>query len=65
MIVLVSAWFFGWIEWHKSDAAILGGTSIKKFEFFGTHVAIPLIAIIGTILWGYGDLLPWLSQVKC
>jgi len=65
MVVLVSAWLFGWIDWHKSEAGILGGGPIKKFDFFAKHFAVPFVAIIGTLTWGYGDLLPWISQAKC
>lgn len=65
LIVLVSAFLFGWTEWHKPEGGPLGGGKIKKFGLFEPHFAIPLTAIIGTLLWGYGDLVPWLSKERC
>jgi hypothetical protein len=57
VIALVSAALYSLIEWHKSDAGVLGGT-IKRFRFFSPYFMLPLLLAMGTVIWGYGDLLP-------
>lgn len=57
VIALVSAALYSLIEWHKPDAAVLEGT-IKRFKFFSPYFMLPLLLAVGTVIWGYGDLLP-------
>ena len=65
LVVLVSAVLFAWVEWHTPNHALLSGGRLPKFSFFSPLVSLPLIAVFGTLLWGYGDLLPWLQSTKC
>lgn len=61
-IVLVSALFFAWVDWHPPASGQLSGGKVEKFSIWSPLFALPLIAVIGTIIWGYGDLLPSLPD---
>ena len=57
LVVLISAAAYGWIMWHEPKGGLLGGGPINRFEPFHPLLMIPLLGALGTIMWGYGDML--------
>jgi hypothetical protein len=58
LIVLLSAIGLGVVAWYEPNYGLLSGGKIKRWHFFHPLVMLPALGIIGTVLWGYGDLLP-------
>lgn len=59
LIVLVSGALYGWIDWFRSGNEHEDDIDLRQFHVLESHFAIPFIAVLGTLIWGYGDLLPW------
>ncbi|MBY5385212.1 hypothetical protein [Rhizobium leguminosarum] len=57
--MIASALAFGWISWHEPKTMLLSGGQVTTWSFFNPLFILPLIAFIGTVIWGYGDLLPF------
>ncbi|XHC10656.1 hypothetical protein ABWH98_24520 [Labrenzia sp. ac12] len=65
LLVLNAAAFYAFIEWHKADGGKLSGGKLKRYSLFNPFIVLPIIAALGTVVWGYGDLLPLLSLKGC
>lgn len=59
LLVLISASAYGLLVWYASDVAVVSGSTIKKWHPFHPLFMLPFLGFVGTILWGYGDLLPF------
>lgn len=59
LLVLVSAGGLGWMTWLDPKLTFLSGGPRNKFDWLHPLVMLPLIGVVGTIIWGYGDLLPF------
>ncbi|WP_210168388.1 hypothetical protein [Aminobacter sp. DSM 101952] len=53
-IVLVSALAFGWTAWHEAPKML-----VNRLAFFHPLCMLPALALLGTLIWGYGDLVPF------
>ncbi len=60
-VVFISAVCYAVIEWHEPKAALLDGGPVRKLRLFNPLFLLPLLAAIGTLVWGYGDLLPFFA----
>lgn len=59
LVVLISAVSYGWFTWHLTNVAIPSGGPVRRFSLFDPYFMLPLLGVVGTILWGYGDLVPF------
>lgn len=62
LVVLLSAIAFGWVAWHEPRGGMLDGGPVNRWAFFHPLFMLPFLGLVGTILWGYGDLLPFGSR---
>ncbi|RWB64377.1 MAG: hypothetical protein EOQ48_01805 [Mesorhizobium sp.] len=53
-IVLISALAFGWTAWHEVPKLVVNRPAV-----FHPLLMLPALALFGTFVWGYGDLLPF------
>jgi hypothetical protein len=53
------------VDWHEPNAAMLDGGPVPRFRLLDPMVAIALQVALGTLIWGYGDLVPLLSRASC
>ena len=58
IVVFISAIMFAYSNWHDSKGGRLDGGPVEKFEFWNPNLLMPIIAGVGTLIWGYGDLVP-------
>lgn len=58
-IVLISAPGFGCTAWHDTTGGMFSGGPASRLTFLHPLFLLPALAFIGTIIWGYGDLLPF------
>jgi hypothetical protein len=59
IVVFASALCYALVDWHKSDAAVPSGSPVKKLSLVEPLFVCPLFGTIGTLMWGYGDLITW------
>jgi hypothetical protein len=59
VLVLASALAYGWISWHDPKTMHLSGGKISNWALFNPLFMLPFLGFVGTIIWGYGDLLPF------
>ena len=64
-ISLVAAVLFAFVSWYGSEGFKLDGGRVPKWSLLNPNVALPLVALLGTITWGYGDMVPWFSSKGC
>lgn len=58
-IALVAAALFAFINWYSMEGMVLDGGNVPLFSWLNPNVILSLIALIGTVTWGYGDLMPF------
>lgn len=54
VVVLLSAAGYGLVSWHEATSLM-----VNKLSPFHPLFMLPLLGVVGTLLWGYGDLLPF------
>lgn len=59
LLVLMAAVGFGIIEYINPETTYLSGRKKRTFHLNNPLVALPFIAAVGTLIWGYGDLIPF------
>ncbi|MBZ9892302.1 hypothetical protein LB559_30695 [Mesorhizobium sp. BR1-1-3] len=59
VIALIVTGLFAVVEWHKDRRNLLSGGTIEKFDPWHPQVVLPVLAGIGTLIWAFGDFLPW------
>lgn len=64
-LVLLSAVLFAWVEWHRPHGELFSEFRARRPTWRSPYITLPLIAVFGTLIWGYGDLLPWVSKFGC
>jgi hypothetical protein len=64
-VTLVAAIGAALLDWHDPKAMALDGGKLPIFRLLNPIVALALQVALGTIIWGYGDLLPILSRTGC
>lgn len=62
VVVFAAALCYALVDWHKSDAAVFSGSPVKKLSLMEPLFVCPLFGTIGTIIWGYGDLITWFGN---
>lgn len=64
IISLTAAALYAVLDWHKNDAALPSGSRTQPFKLLDPKILLPLLGVVGTLIWGYGDLIPLWSS-KC
>ena len=67
-VVLIALAVFAPIQYFAdADASVarLSGKLIAPLSMFDPFFAPPILAIVGTLLWGYGDLVAPFAQGVC
>lgn len=64
-IVLISAGLYAAIEWHTPKGGMLDGGLVEKLKLFNPLFLLPLLGVLGTAIWGYGDLFPLFGSGGC
>lgn len=59
VITLMTAALYAVLDWHDPKATVLSGAKIKSIKIFDPYITLPILAVIGTAVWGYGD---WLLE---
>lgn len=57
-ISLVAATIFAFMSWYAAPNSVLDSGGLPKFSWRNPNFALPVVALIGTMVWGYGDMLP-------
>lgn len=65
VITLAAALAYAVLEWHDSGTALLSGQRAPIWSFFKPAFVLPVLAAVGTAVWGYGDLLPIFESTGC
>ncbi|WP_448954840.1 hypothetical protein [Labrys neptuniae] len=58
-VVLIAATAYAWVEWHSVSGGLLSGGPVNRFAIWESGWLLPALAAGGTLIWGYGDLLPF------
>ncbi len=64
MITFISAALYALTAWHEPKGGYLDGGPLNKIRPFEPMFLLPFLGLLGTIIWGYGDLLPFFGT-KC
>jgi hypothetical protein len=56
-ISLVAAALFAFVSWYSIDGFKLSGGAVPKLNLLNPNLALPVVALTGTLIWGYGDAL--------
>lgn len=59
VVSLTAAALYAAIDWHAPKGGALSGGLVEKLRTFNPKFLLPFLAGIGTLIWAYGDLLPW------
>ncbi|GJE27540.1 hypothetical protein [Methylobacterium organophilum] len=65
VITVAAALAYATLEWHDPGTAHLSGARAPVWSFFKPAFVLPVLAALGTAVWGYGDLLPTLQTIGC
>ncbi|KYH02493.1 hypothetical protein [Bradyrhizobium sp. DOA1] len=65
IVVLAAAALYAVLEWHDPKSAMLSGGRIQRIWFYNPAFLLPLLGAAGTLIWGYGDLLPFFGSAGC
>ncbi|TPJ77180.1 hypothetical protein [Mesorhizobium sp. B2-6-2] len=65
IITFTAAALYAVREWHEPKTGLLSGGEVERIHIWNPLFLLPLLAAIGTLIWAYGDLLPWLSSKGC
>lgn len=65
IVALSTAVLYAVVDWHDPKTAFLSGGRIKPITIFDPYIMLPVLAAIGTVVWGYGDLLPFFGNSGC
>jgi hypothetical protein len=65
IITLLAAGLYAIIDWHDPHTMLLSVGQIKRLKIFNPYFILPLLAAVGTLVWGYGDLLPFFGTAGC
>ncbi|MDA9524131.1 hypothetical protein XI06_28600 [Bradyrhizobium sp. CCBAU 11434] len=63
--MLAAAALYAVLEWHEPSTANLSGGSVLQFWFYNPAFLLPFLGAGGTLVWGYGDLLPFFGSSTC
>lgn len=64
-VVLISALCYALIEWREPKVGLLSGGRLQRLKLFNPLFILPVLAAVGTLVWGYGDLLPLFRSDGC
>ncbi len=64
IVVFAAAALYACIEWHEPNGYLSGGP-VQRLSLSNPYFVLPLIGAVGPLVWGYGDLLPLLSNSGC
>lgn len=59
IVTLIAAALYAVVEWHDPKTLHLSGGPVTKLTFSNPYLTLPLLATLGTVVWGYGDLITW------
>lgn len=65
IVALSAAALYAFVDWHDPKTALLSGKRINRLRILGPYIMLPILAAIGTIVWGYGDLIPFFGNSGC
>lgn len=64
-VTMIAALAAAMTDWHAPNAMVLDGGPANVFRLLEPKIAIAMQVLLGTAIWGYGDLLPFLRQGYC
>lgn len=59
IVVLAAAALYAVLEWFEPNAATVSGGPVQRVWFYNPAFLLPILGALGTLIWGYGDLLPF------
>jgi hypothetical protein len=59
IIALLAAGLYAVVDWHDPKTVFLSGGGMRPITFFDPYFMLPVLGALGTVVWGYGDLLPF------
>jgi hypothetical protein len=65
IVVFAAAALYAILEWHEPNGAILDGGLVQRIWFYNPAFLLPLLGAVGTLIWGYGDLVPFFGSTGC
>lgn len=65
VVVFTAAALYACIEWHEPNGGYYSGGPVQRLSLANPFFVLPLIGAIGTLVWGYGDLFPFLKTSGC
>ncbi|MCD0421232.1 hypothetical protein LOC51_28770 [Rubrivivax sp. JA1024] len=65
IVVLVAAALYALSEWYEAKGGRLDGGALERYHFLNPAFLLPFLAALGTLIWGYGDLLPFFGAAGC
>lgn len=65
IVAFAAAALYAVLEWHDPKTAVLSGGPIQRVSFYNSALLLPLLGAAGTLIWGYGDLLPFFGSTGC
>jgi hypothetical protein len=65
IVVLAAAALYAVLEWHQPSTSNLSGGPVQQFWFHNPAFLLPFLGAVGTLVWGYGDLLPFFGSSTC
>lgn len=65
IVTLTAAALYAVIEWHAPKGGLWSGGLVEKLHIWNPLFLLPFLGGTGTLIWAYGDLLPWFGSTGC
>jgi len=61
-VTIIAAMAAAMSDWHAPSGMSLSGGPVPRFQLFEPKLTVAIQVVLGTLVWGFGDLAPYLSK---